>query len=281
MDQRQSAQHPFSRPQPLPLSHDVRYVPIPPPPYFSQQLPARQDLPPQTGPFLHHRNDIDRTRTPPVTDRNGLYRQPTTSQYQPNPFSAAHSPVVDYHNHSRQGSKGSGADYGNGSVDRYKAYGPEGTSKAVCCHYYRSLAPFQLLARCTSSLLRLYTWDFQDTAQAARTPATTSRRKRSCNRSISGADISMRHSYRFFSRDQPTCFPAKNLRGLPNPSAMCSSVFVSFLLVDLCCASVTPGPGSCVDESVDHVKFSVLFCISSSTSRDYGSGLWMCELCVN
>ncbi|KAI4123540.1 MAG: hypothetical protein LQ347_006112, partial [Umbilicaria vellea] len=126
MDQRQSAQHPFSRPQPLPLSRDVRYAPVPPPPYYSQQLPARPDLPPQTGPFLHQPNEVDRTGTPPVSDRTRLYSQPVTSQYPPHPFRAAHSPIADYkHNHSRPGSKVSGADYGDGGVDRYKTYGPE------------------------------------------------------------------------------------------------------------------------------------------------------------
>lgn len=143
MDQRQPTQHPFSRPQQLPLSRDVRYAPIPPPPYSSQQLPARQDLPQQTGPFLHPRNDIDLTRTPPVADQIRLYRQPMTSQYPPNPFTAAHSPIPDYsHNHSRQGSKGSGAEYGNGGADRYKAYGSEGMLKIVSCCYYRPFSPF-------------------------------------------------------------------------------------------------------------------------------------------
>lgn len=176
MDQRQSAQHPFSRPQPLPLSRDVRYAPIPPPPYYSQQLPGRQDLPPQTGPFLHQRNDGDRTRTPPVSDPNRLYCQPMTSQYPPNPFSAAHSPIADYnHSHSRQGSKGSRADYGNGSVDRYKAYGPEGTFNSVSCHYCCLSPPIiQLLARCKSTLLQFYICDLLCATQAARKPATVS-----------------------------------------------------------------------------------------------------------
>ena len=133
MDQRQSAQHPYSRPQPQPLSRDVRYAPIPPPPYSSQSVSARQELPQQNGPFLQQRNDIDRTRTPPVTDQNRPYRHPMTSQYPPNPFSASRSPVADYnHNHPRRGSKGSGAEYGNGSGDRYKPYGAEGMSKTVC-----------------------------------------------------------------------------------------------------------------------------------------------------
>lgn len=148
MDQRQTAQHPFSRPQPLPLARDVRYAPIPPPPYSAQQVPARQDLTQQIGPFLHQRNDIDRTRTPPVTDQNRLYRQPMTAQYPPNPFGAAHSPVADYnHNQSRRGSKGSGAEYGNGSADRYKAYGPEGMLRTVSYLCHRSFQSLHPVAR--------------------------------------------------------------------------------------------------------------------------------------
>ena len=141
MDQRQSAQHPFSRPQPLPLSRGARYAPIPPPPYSSQQLPTRQELPQQAGSFLHPRNEIDRTRSPPVTDQNRLYRHPMTSQYPPNPFSAAHSPVAEINqHHARRGSKGSGAEYGNGGADRYKAYGPEGTFKTIFMVLFSSIS---------------------------------------------------------------------------------------------------------------------------------------------
>lgn len=160
MDQRQSAQHPFSRPQPLPLSRDVRYAPIPPPPYSSQQLPARQELAQQPGSFLHPRNEIDRTRTPPATDQNRLYRHPMTSQYPPNPFSAAHSPVAEFsQNHARHGSKGSGAEYGNGSADRYKAYGPEGTFRPFSCLSFRSFQLCWSLARGISRSIWVYFYD--------------------------------------------------------------------------------------------------------------------------
>ena len=72
MDPRRPAQHPFSRPQTHRTNSDVRFAPIPPPPYSSQPPAPRPESLHGNDPFFRRRNERE---SQPIISSAGTHPQ--------------------------------------------------------------------------------------------------------------------------------------------------------------------------------------------------------------
>ena len=118
MDQRRSAPHPFSRLQTSQTSHDPRFAPIPPPPYSSQPIAQKTNIPINSDPFFRRGSEQDQLRrSPPSTNPPRTYNFPSNPQLTANIFPGS----SDFANiaQPRRNSYGSAIPFGAGGFDRY------------------------------------------------------------------------------------------------------------------------------------------------------------------